>query len=676
MKRSILSVILLFAATFAGAREVININRNWKFFSAIENSSDNARSVNLPHTWNNDALSGKKDYFRGIGNYIRDIDIPLNWRNKRVFIRFHGAGTVTDLLVNGRHVGQHRGGYSAFTFEITSYLNYGGKNTFWVLVNNASQVDVLPTGGDINIYGGLYRDVELIVSEPSMVSLVDNSGDGVYFNQKLVSEQRAEVEAEVKIDGLSDRTLEVDLSVYDAERNEILAEKGKFRVPVTGSGEINIPFAIDNPRLWNGTIDPYMYRVVVKLTDDGYLSDSVMLPLGLRSFAVDPKQGFMLNGKPYPLRGVAYYEDRALVGNAITPYQVSEDMDFMLEMGVNAVRAAAYQHHKDFYRACDRNGIIVWSDIPLLGVSYLTDIGYVDSEGFLANGRQQLQETIDQLYNHPSVVMWGLFSNLTYRGDDPASYIEELNSIAMLEDPGRLTVASSSIDGKINFITDLIAWNHSFGWTEGLPSDIRIWLEQTESAWGSLCSAVSYGAGASILHQDDKLERPNPYGSWHPERWQSYFHEQYFTYLKDANFLWGVFVNNMFDYGAAGREWGDGTGVDDKGLVTFDRKYPKDAFYFYKANWNREEPFVAIAEKRWNKRANTTQTIKVYSNEEEVELFVNGESKGVKPGIDGTFMWPEIKLPEGVNLLEARSGDSRDRVRIEIDLSLSVHRIQ
>ena len=647
MKKAGILLVLLTACLGLPAREVINLNRDWRFFSYSEGSSDRAQNVNLPHTWNNDALGGKNDYFRGVGNYMKDIQVPLEWRNKRVFIRFSGAGTVTDLIVNGRHVGEHRGGFGAFTFELTGYLRYGEQNLLWAIVNNAPRLDVLPTAGDINIYGGLYRDVDLIVTEPSHIAVNHYGSQGVYVHQKSVSRERAELEAVVRIDGLRDRLLSVTATVVTPMRDTVASEHARFRVPAEGRGSVSVPIAMDNPRLWNGTADPFMYDVIVRLMDDSLLCDEVTVPLGLRYFSVDPKQGFLLNGSPYRLRGVSHYEDRASVGNALTPYQIAEDLDLIAEMGANAVRAAAYPHNESFYDECDRRGLVVLSELPLIGPAYMTDRGYINTEAFRDNGRDQLREMIFQQFNHPSVAVWGIFFDQTPRGDDPTAYVKELNSLAMLEDPSRLTSATSNQDGKINFVTDLVVWDHNYGWKEGLPSDIKVWLDQLRTNWGSLCSGISYGAGASIYHQDDSLYRPDYLGNWHPERWQTYLHEQYYPYIDGSPFLWGWFVANMFDYGAAGRNWGEGTGVDDRGLVTFDRKYRKDAFYFYKANWNRTEPTVWIAEKRWNRRPRTTQTVRVYSNADQVELWLNGASLGAKTGTNGTFAWQPGRRNEG-----------------------------
>lgn len=649
-----------------GAREVIDIDEGWRFFYQYQGSSDQAQIANLPHTWSVDALTGKRDYFRGVGNYMKDLQVPKSWEGKKIYIRFGGAGTVTDLIVNGRHVGEHRGGYGAFVFDLTPYLRYGVSNSIWAQVNNAPQFDVLPTAGDLNIYGGLYRSVELIVTEQAHIAVDHYASSGVYVQQKSVLPDLAELETLVRVQGASGQMLKVDMSILTPEGDTVALQQSECKIPETQRTSVVIPVTIQNPTLWDGVDNPYMYTVRVRLSDASAVYDEVTVPLGLRFFTVDPKSGFMLNGRPYRLKGVTYYEDRAGTGLALQPFHIREDLDLITEMGANAIRAAGYPHNAEFYAECDRRGIIVWSEIPFIGPAFMSDRGYIDSEAFRKNGEMQLYEMIFQQYNHPSVVMWGLFADQNTVSDDPTEFIRSLNAKAMQEDPSRLTVGLSNTDGSINFITDLVVWDHVFGWKEGLPSDLKVWINQLQKQWGSLCSGVSYGAGASIYQQNDSLYRPDYMGRWHPERWQTYLHEQYFPMVNESPFFWGWFVSNMFDYGAATRTWGEGIGLDDRGLVTFDRKYKKDAFYFYKANWNNSEPMVYIAERRWNERSNPKQNIRVYSNANEVELWANGVSLGKKQGVNGIFLWENIELNRGLNTLEARADMCWDQALITI----------
>lgn len=253
--------------------------------------------------------------------------------------------------------------------------------------------------------------------------------------------------------------------------------------------------------------------------------------------------------------------------------------------------------------------------------------------------------------------MWGIFSEAELRGDNPIPYIKELNSIAKALDPSRLTVGISNKDGDINKITDLIIWNHTFGWIEGRPSDIGIWRDQihADPIWNKTKSAVSWQVGGSIYQQSQTLRRSRIYSNWHPENWHTLLHETYLGLLNNDTKFWGLFPAYMFDYGSVRYTWGDGAGVEDTGLVTYDRQVRKDAFYLYKANWNKQDKFVHIVGKRLDVRNSNKQTVKVYSNLDEVQLFVNGVSYGTIKGKNGVFTWENVAFANGKNVVVASS---------------------
>ena len=667
MKYLLMAMTLLLATAEGYAREVMNLNRNWQFSMDNDLNLRNRQNVHLPHTWNYDAVSARQDYVRGLANYFKDVRIPDSWRDKRVYLRFKGVNSEANVFVNGRFAGEHTGGYTGFTIEITPFLRFGSNNNLWVRVNNAPQLDYMPVNGDFNIYGGIYRDVELIVTEPNHIALSDYGSDGVYLKQGKVTDKKAEVDALVSVDAAVPGTYTVTLDVNDSESGfTILSRQEKVKTD-EGRGAVTLPFSLENPRLWNGLREAYRYEVVVKLQDDKKTLDSLVVPMGLRYFAIDPDSGFMLNGRKYPLHGVTRHQDRSGRGNALRPEEQEEDLDLMLEMGVNAVRMINYPQDPYFYELADRYGLILWSELPLVGPRLILDNGYINKESFRENGRQQLREMILQHYNNPSVFFWGLFSNLITRGDDPSEYIRELNTLAHELDPTRPTIGTSNQDGDINFITDLIGWSQYLGWQSGQVSDVDVWLKQLTRDWKQLKSAIGeYGAGGALLHQSDSLTRPGPRDTWHPERWQTHYHERFYDILKKYPAIWGSFVHSMFDYGSPNFRGGDTPGVSDFGLVTYDRQKKKDAFYFYKANWNRAEPFVHIAEKRWNERADRVQTLKVFSNQPEVELVVNGISQGQKTGTNGVFVWERVELQPGENTVEAYSGRVNDGVEIRI----------
>ncbi len=667
--------ILLIFTLLAGpvsARSTYNINARWTFFTGNDTDTGASSVIYLPHTWNSDAGTGSNGYYRGVGNYMKDVDIPFTWRGKRVFLRIGGAATVTDVFINGRHVADHYGGSSAFTVELTDRLKYGQANKFWIMVNNSPRLDVLPTAGEENVYGGIFRNVELIVCEPLSVSPAAEGGDGVWITTSKLSADKAE--GTVRLDLLDMESVPENararIRFFDAQERLIAQNSVAIIDLAPGNTSVTLPFTVTKPRLWQGTEDPYMYNVEVTITTGSdVMTDSLTVGTGFRTFGADKQNNFLLNGKPYRLKGVVLNRDRMIVGTAVTPFQIEEDVNIIREMGANAIRVAGGQHNEYFYTLCDEAGIVVWNDMPFTGMAYPTDRDFADTPQFRRNGERQLREMISQLYNHPSIAMWGIFSQVSTRGDDPVPYIRELNSLAHKLDPTRLTAAGSVQDGEINFVTDLIVFNQSFGWLTGMPDGIVLWMEQLRRTFPQLPVGLSYSAGASIFHQSETLEKPAVMGNHHPENWQTHFHEQYMKNAVYAPQFWGVFVGNMFDFGAARRTWGDGKGTNDHGLVTFDRKDRKDAYYLYKANWNAAEPFVYITGKRLDTRTDRRQTIKVYSNQPEVELFIGNRSAGKRTGQQGVFTWENMELRGGINRLEARSELATDRAAINVDTS-------
>lgn len=600
---------LTFSALFAMAvsmqtlaqRENILINQDWNFRFSHQVDKNSSRRVDLPHTWNaQDALSGKPDYKRGIGNYDKKLFIRSEWKGKRLFLRFEGANCVSNVFINGKQIGEHRGGYGAFIFEITDKVNYGKNNTVLVRVNNGEQLDVMPLVGDFNFYGGIYRDVHLLVTEDICISPLDYASPGVYLFQQHVGEKQAAVLARINLSNGTEHPRQATLRLQVKEGDKVVyqADKKVTVAPHTSVQPEEMSFTLLNPRLWNGREDPFMYQTVITLVKDGKEIDKVEQPLGLRYYATDADRGFFLNGKHLPLHGVCRHQEWAEVGNALRPMHHEEDTRLMLEMGVNAIRLAHYPQATYMYDLMDRNGIVTWAEIPFVGPGGYADKGFVDQPSFRENGKEQLKEMIRQHFNHPSICFWGLFNELKENGDNPLEYIKELNVLAHQEDPTRPTTSASNQGGAINFITDNIAWNRYDGWYGATPATLASWLDKTHQAHPEIKIAISeYGAGASIYHQQDSLVQTSPGSWWHPENWQTEYHIQNWKIISERPYVWGSFVWNMFDFGAAHRTEGDRPGINDKGLVTHDRKVKKDAFYFYKANWN-PEPMVYIAGRR------------------------------------------------------------------------------
>ena len=620
MRHLFIFLISIFICASASAREVYSLNDDWQFFYKLDTSSDNARRISLPHTWNLDALAGQGTYHQTTANYSRNIFVPAEWMGKRLFLKFHGVQSVADLFVNGHHVGEHRGGWTAFTFEITKHLEYGKENSLVVVVSNAYQNNVLPTSSEENLYGGIYRDVELIVTEPTTISPLYYGTDGILVHQNNISDTSVDATVSVYVTTLSEKACDLALTVRAPTGDVVLSRYIKSRIEGNNK-PINIPITLEEPLLWYPS-EPNLYTITVGIGTRE--EDQVSVTTGFRRIETSAEGGLKINGERVPIRGVALHHDRAAIGNALRTRHYDEDLEQIRDIGANAIRSATAPHAQYLYDRCDEMGILSWIDMPFTRAPYLSDVFYYATDSFRNNGLQQLREIILQNYNHPSVVMWGIYSLIWMRGDNVLDYVRQLNSTAKTLDPSRATVACSNQDGDINFITDLIVWQQSLGWERGLIDDVKVWSDKLHSEWSHLCSAVAYGEGGSI---DQQTSLPLKSGEidmrWLPEQWHTALHEGYANILEGDEKFWGIWINNMYEFGSVRHN----DGISRTGLITFDHKDKKDAYYLYRALWNKEQPTLHIAEKRRNVRQDSMQVVKVYSSAAEAPtLLVNKEA--------------------------------------------------
>lgn len=659
--KTIAKLLLLFLVIFSGSlfgqvRFTEKISNNWIFKGSSIQGDSLSETVTIPHTWNSKDAQAGFEYYRGAATYSKTLNIDKIYSGKRLFLKFEGVHTVADVFLNGIHLGQHRGGYSAFAYEITSQVKIGEENTLLVKVDNLKHEDILPLGGDFNMYGGIYRPVYLLVTDQVCITPLDYASPGVYIKQVKVSDTEAQIEITSKLSngGISQGALTVLASVFDQEGTLVVTQSSNLVIPAGGNSEvkqiINIPF----PKLWNGRTSPYLHKVKIQLQSGSKLIDEVTQPLGLRSFSVDAEKGFFLNNTHLPLYGVSRHQDIKDKGSALSNEDHLTDMQLISEIGANSLRLAHYQQSEYFYSLCDSAGMVVWAEIPFVG-SLIG--GYTNSPKFDENAKQQLTELIRQNYNHPSICFWGVFNELSNpKANSPTVLVEELVKISKQEDPTRLVTSASLLpDGdELNFITDVIAWNKYFGWYYGEPKDLGKWADQLHKTYPQLRLAISeYGAGASIVQHEERMKRPFPmFHPWHPEEYQAFYHEQSWKAIQERQFIWDSFVWNMFDFSADFRNEGDAPGMNDKGLVTYDRKTKKDAFFLYKVNWN-PEPMVHINDKRFVIREVDEVNVKVYSNLDAVELFVNEISVGTLSSPDKIFIWKGVKLAKGNNRIKA-----------------------
>jgi beta-galactosidase len=651
----LLSNLMLFVlpalAMATVGRQVLPLN-NWQFYFTYNFERDiKKEQVNLPHTWNAaETLKGVANYNRTSAIYEHTFNLTAAMKGKRLFLYFEGVNSVAAVLLNNKFVDEHHGGYTGFCFEITNFVK-PGPNSVTVQVSNAYRMDVIPLHGDFNVYGGIHRPVSLIVTDQNCISPLDHGSSGVYISQQQVSAQSAQISVLSKLCVADMAGLSLKTTVYDREKRTIASSVSELTA--ASHKELRQNFSINNPHLWNGKDDPYLYTVEVSLLKNNQLVDQVSQPLGLRYFHVDPDKGFFLNGKYLDLHGAGRHEDLAGKGSALIGADHDQDMELIKELGATAMRLTHYPQNRYFYDLCDRNGIILWSEIPFVGPGGYTGTGYIKNRQLEANASMMLTELIRQNYNHPSICFWGMFNELKLNYDDPQPFIRELNALAKKEDPGRLTTLASNLGTEaFGNLTDLLGWNKYYGWYGGDFDEVGKWADETHRALPYKPISVSeYGAGASPFKHMESLEKPTPGGRFHPEEWQTAFHEKNWEALKQRPFIWGKFVWVLADFGSSIRTEGDHDAINDKGLVTYDRKIKKDAFYFYKANWNAE-PMLYISERRNTIRHKKTATVKVFSNVPVVRLWVNDKAYGHKKtnGLN-TALWEDVKLRPGKNTI-------------------------
>ena len=654
MKRYIATLLLLAACASVQAREVFPLNEGWRFFFKSENSSDNARHVTLPHTWNTD--TGACGYFlETTANYQNDMYVPAEWASKRLFVKFYGVQNVADLFVNGYHVGAHRGGSTAFTFEITDKIRFGEDNALLVVVSNNSRDDVLPASTDMNLYGGIYREAELILTGKTAVSPLHLGSEGVLVRQNSVTSALVEGEAEIYLTSAGESTCMLTLDITAPDGRKVFTKRQKTRLD---GRPVVIPFSIADPQLWSPS-SPALYRVTANIGEET-VTDSVTVRTGFRNIQVTTAGGLTINGERIPVHGVTLYHDNAISGGAVLAQDYDADLQQIRDLGANALRSAVMPHAQYLYDRCDEQGLLVWVDSPLHRSSFLGDVAYFATPQFEQNGIQQLQEIIAQNYNHPSVVMWGIFSRLWMRGDDVTPYLRRLNDTAHAMDRSRPTVACSDQNGGLNFITDLIVWRQDVGWRKGSTDDVAVWRNQLQKNWSNLRSGVCYGGSGFIGHKSYTAQTA-PRSNWMPEERQTRFHEEYVKNLQNDSLFWGTWINNMFDYGSARRPYG----INGEGLVTIDRRERKDAYYLYRALWNERKPTLHIVDKRRSLRDRNRQAFSVYSSVGAPTLFVGADTVAMTQYAACQYRSDSVEI-QGIVQVKAVAGEQCDSVTLRV----------
>ncbi len=605
-------------------KKIISLNDEWVFCKNGEKET-----VNVPHTWNGldgQGAAGEEGYFRGACTYTKILPRYTG----KVYLEFKGANSICTVKVNGRTAGVHKGGYSTFRFDVTDLL-VSPKNFLEVTVDNENASDVYPGFADFTFYGGLYRDVNLIYDVPEThFSLDDFGSSGVYVTPKM----NGDVHVKAVIDGYRSG-IKVKYEVLDAEGTV---------VAVAGDRE---KLHVEDPILWNGLQNPYLYTLRATIEDAGVVIDEVSLRFGFREVTFDNNKGCFLNGKYIKLQGVSRHQDREEIGNALTIEHHKEDLEIIKSMGVNSLRLAHYQQAGDFYDLCDEMGFLVWAEIPVIS-RY--------QKKAQENALTQLEELIKQNMHHASIFTWGVQNEITITSENKTLVegIAELAAYAKMLDSSRPTTQAqftmASPKSELNGLTDILAYNHYFGWYMQTCEGLDEWLKKFREARPELKLGISeYGAEGVLGYFSD-----NPVQGDYSEGYQAIYHEHYLKTFIENDYIWGSYVWNMFDFGSAMRNEGGVKGRNNKGLVTFDRKTKKDAFYLYKAFWS-DEKFVHLVGSRYNLRKIGKQTFKVYSNCDKVVLRIGNKSKTVTS--KGIFVFEDIEVKEGKNKITLTAGD-------------------
>jgi beta-galactosidase len=647
-------------------RTCIDLAKDWKFIKQDVDSAaptGNWDAVTVPHTWNNlDAQMGVRGnptvaggYFRGACWYERSLDVPAAWQGKRVFIRFEAASIVAHVYLNGESVGEHRGAFTAFCFELTSHLKFGQANELRVRVDNSNQPDVPPLSGDFNMDGGIYRPVKIIVTDEVCITPLDFASPGIYETIKSLDDQHASVEIKSLISNgeTTGQSPQVETIIKDAS-GTVIAQHTQTQTIAAGQ---TVPATevldISNPHRWNARKDPYLYSVTVRVHRGNDVVGEVVQPLGLRTVAITQAQGFLLNGNPYPIHGVSRHQDRRDEGWALSAEDHQQDADLILGMGVTAVRNTHYPQSGTWHDLADRSGLLMWDEVSLVRTIN-------DTPAFTAGSELEAREMILQLYNHPSIAFWGLFNELgNLPTPPPDTMLKNLKSLIKELDPSRVIVAATDhMNKSYNLIPDWPCYNIYPGWYGPAAPGPDDTINQFSKEIGRRTALSEYGAGGNpFQHQEGPIKwvgsRTMASGPLHPEEYQAAVHEVDYAQIVANPNLWGSFIWTMFDFASTQKNEGGTVGINDKGMVTQDRAVKKDVYFFYQANWS-EEPMIYITSRRMTPRKQPTTEIKIYSNLPSVQLKVNGlEIPAVQPDKVHVFRWENVTLQPGDNQIEA-----------------------
>ena len=667
MNKRVLSLTLLLACLGlmtmqAEGRKVESFNSGWSFKKAPAEKElainapkwDKGWSeVEIPHTWNaKDMQVQANSFYEGTAYYKKQYFFPAELKDKRVFLRFEGVGSCAEVFVNGMLATSHKGGYSAFACEISPLLKAGEENEIIVKADNKSRPDVIPVNHNLfGVYGGIYRPVWLVVTEPCNISVTDCASPGVYVTQKNVSKKQADVKVKVKLDNGTLQPVPVTLqnTIYDQEGKQVATHSQSFELSAQGEQAYESSFTIKKPTLWQGRENPYLCKVVSRLIKDGQVIDEMVQPLGLRKYEIVAGKGFYLNGEKYPMYGVTRHQDWWGLGSALKNENHDFDLATIMDVGATTVRFAHYQQSDYLYSRCDSLGLIIWAEIP-----FVNRVTGQEAE----NCRNQLREMIRQSFNHPSIYVWGLHNEVYQPHQYTKELTQSLHDLAKTEDPDRYTVSVNGyghMEHPVNLVADIQGMNRYFGWYEKKIQDIKPWVENLEKEYPhQKLMLTEYGADANLNHQTEYLgDALNWTKEFYPETFATKTHEYQWSVIAAHPYIIASYLWNTFDFCAPMWVRGGVPARNMKGLVTFDRKIKKDSYFWYKANWSKEPVLYLTQRRNWDREKKET-SVTVYSNIGTPKVYLNGkELTGIREGYTPVhYIIDNITLDMGKNIVK------------------------
>lgn len=660
--------------------------KDWEF----SRDSVSWQDVTIPHSYNaQDGHSPK--YHRGEGYYrcyfkVSDPQAPH-------YILFEGAAQAAVVKVNGVQLAVHKGGYTAFPVSVTEALKRG-LNVLEVTCSNREDADMIPVTSDFNKNGGLHNPVWLLQMERVYLSPMAFGMYRLRCETPEVSERKVATNVKFKLvnDGNRDAGVKVRVQLLTADGQVGYQADREVDVKAFSDYDFEHQFLLSGLHLWHGVKDPYLYTVRVELFQGRRMVDIAETPVGFRSMEMDPERGFLLNGKPYPLRGVAMHQDTEGKASALSLSDFRRDYAIVKELGANFLRLAHYPHNDFAYRLCDSLGIIVQTEIPWVNVC-----GVNARQIYFNNIRQQMKEMVVNLYNHPSIAFWGMWNELDAWGNkadgpqgefDPARVVGETAKLYEFTkglDPDRFVgLSDDSVlarDGYTSLKADYISENRYSGWYYDI-GDFSAFTKDMQAVHeqAGVTNVSEYGVGINpFCHVWDlaRAVRDRDDDSVHPEEYGNLFHESYVRQILRMPWLNFTAVWVMFDFPVASRQegWKDsGNGeiftenearkyMNDKGLVTRDRLTRKDPFYLYKSLWNKDETTVYITRRRLKYYpVGQDLHIKVYSNARNLTLYQNGRlvarlvSTEEATGVVWTFPAVQLKTAQDTFRVVANDG--------------------